>query len=166
MLKMPMQMRRAALISALSQRVKDIVVCDDLLKLDGKASSAVKLMHTIADQKRRILVVADTREPLLLRSMRNLAQVVTLSAHQLTTFHVMYADVLVMTSGAVHALEARLAPTSEKVAAVVEASNEEVASAVVTKTPRTKVASAKAPTKATTKAAPRIPRTKKAATTK
>lgn len=108
-LKLSTTMRKAALISALSAQVKNITVADDVNQLDGKTSSALKMLSKLFPEASHILVVVDKTDPMIVRSLRNLAHVSLVSADRVTTFEVASSDGIVMTKTAVKALESRLA---------------------------------------------------------
>ena len=107
-LKMSGSMRKAALISALSAQVSQVMVADDLNQLDGKTSSAQKMLLKLLPTSTHILVIVDKVEPMVGRSLRNLANVYLITSDRVTTYDVAYADGIVLTKSAVKALEERL----------------------------------------------------------
>ncbi len=111
-LKLSQAVKQKALITALSAQAKQCVVCSDIEKLDGKASSGARLLKAIAPDSHRILVVADQIDDRALRSLQNLENVVVTRAQRLNTLEVFYADTLVFTKKALEALEARLGVTT------------------------------------------------------
>jgi len=156
-MKMTPSMRANALSSALTAQVKNIVICDDLEQLDGKTSSANKLLMKMLPNAKHVLLVLPKASQMVLRSLRNLPYVYITSAQMLNTYEVAYADAIVMTKDAVKILEDRLVKkekTAEKAAGVVipaEAGIQEKEVAVKVK-PVAKVAKAKAaPKKAAVK---------------
>jgi len=146
-LKLSATMKKAALISALSAQVKNIIVCDDLNQLDGKTSSAQKMLLKMLPDANHILVVLDKVEPMVIRSLQNLEKVDIVSADRLTTYEIAYADGIVMTKNAVKVLEERLTKKASHEA------TEEVAAEATEKVLKTKVApkTAVAPKKAAVK---------------
>jgi large subunit ribosomal protein L4 len=106
-LKLSQSMRKAALASALTAQLANIHVTADLSALDGKTSSAQKLLAKMVPNAEHILVVlADTNE-MTLRSLRNLENVLITQANRLTTYEVAFADAIVMSKEAVKVIEAR-----------------------------------------------------------
>lgn len=108
-LKMSASQRQNALKSALSAQKDQILVCDDLTQLDGKTSSAQKMLVKLLPEASRILVILDKPSQMVLRSLRNMPSVLMTSSALLTTFEVASADAIVFTKESVKALEARLA---------------------------------------------------------
>jgi len=107
-LKLSASMKKSALISALSAQVENITVTDDLNQLDGKTSSAQKMLLKMLPESAHILVVVESVEPMLARSLRNLANVLVITSARLTTYDIVSADGIVMTKNAVKAIEDRL----------------------------------------------------------
>lgn len=126
--KLSASMRKAALISALSAQVQNITVTDDLKQLDGKTSSAQKMLLKMLPESAHILVVVEAVEPMLARSLRNLANVLVITADRLTTYDIAYADGIVMTKNAVKVLEDRLTKKAshEATEAVAQKNTEKV----------------------------------------
>ncbi len=145
-LKLSSAMRRSALSSALSAQVERIIVSDDIQQLDGKTSSAQKMLSKMLPDAKHILVVLGSAQPMVLRSLRNLESVYVTTASRLTTYEVAYADAIILTKEAVKVLETRLASTKAEKAEVVEKVEEKSAPAPVKKTVKkvTKAKTAKA----------------------
>ncbi len=150
-LSMPTAMRRAALASALSAQVENIVVTDDMHRLDGKTASAQKMLSKMLPEAKHILVVLTKTEPMIARSLRNLESVYMTTADRLTTFEVAYADAIVFTKDAVHALEKRIGESSKKQDVKAEERIEKPAEKPVAKQTAKKVAVKKAAPKAKAK---------------
>lgn len=104
-------MGRQALRVALSAQAKQIVICDSLERLDGKTSSAIKMLGKVVPGKNRILVVLPQTEGLIVRGFRNVTSVLTTTANRLNVYQVAAADTILTTTGAIKALETRLAGT-------------------------------------------------------
>jgi large subunit ribosomal protein L4 len=113
-LKMSQSMRKAALASALTAQLANIHVTADLSALDGKTSSAQKLLAKMVPAAQHILVVLADNNEMTLRSLRNLENVLITQASRLTTYEVAFADAIVMSKEAVKVLEARYADTPAK----------------------------------------------------
>jgi len=112
-MKLNASMKKAALRSALSAQQKNIMVCDDVTQLDGKTSSAEKMLVNLLPEAKAILIIADKPSQLMLRSVSNLQQVLVTSPTRLTAFEVVAADAIIFTQDSVKSLEARL-ETAEK----------------------------------------------------
>ncbi|CAN5270220.1 hypothetical protein BH10PAT2_BH10PAT2_3390 [soil metagenome] len=154
-LKLSASMRKAALISSLSAQVNNITVTDDLNQLDGKTSSAQKMLLKMLPDSAHILVVVEVVEPMLARSLRNLANVFVITADRLTTYDIVSADGIVMTKNAVKVLEDRLTKkASHEATSEAAAKNTEK---VLTEKPSVKTA--KAATKKAAKPAVTKPKT-------
>lgn len=116
-LTMSTKMKRSALCSALSLQQEAIVISDDITQLDGKTSSAEKMLLKLLPEAARIIVIVNKPSQLMTRSLRNLPRVIMTSSARLNTYEVISADAIVFTKEAVKALETRLIseePTEEK----------------------------------------------------
>ena len=105
--KLPKATRRLALKSALSTKAlrDEIVIVEDieLSKVSTKEMAAV-LTGVGAGAARTLLVVASSDEKLLL-SVRNLKHVAVVLARNLTTYHLLQAQMVVVTESALAALQ-------------------------------------------------------------
>ncbi|MBW7955579.1 50S ribosomal protein L4 [Patescibacteria group bacterium] len=110
-LKLSATMRQTALKSALSAQQERILVCDDLAQLDGKTSSAQKMLVKLLPEATSILIVLEKPSQMVKRSLRNLPNVFVTNPAQLTTFDVASSDAIVFTKDAVKVLETRLSET-------------------------------------------------------
>jgi large subunit ribosomal protein L4 len=118
-LKMSSVQRQSALKSALSAQQARILVCDDTAQLDGKTSSAQKMLVKLLPEATSILVILDKPSQMVLRSLRNLPRVFVTSPARLTTFEIASSDAIVFTKESVKALEARLNKDGEVAAPAV-----------------------------------------------
>jgi len=102
----------------LANQAKKVLIAD--FKADGKVKTAVKFLSAQKiDQKRRILLVVDTKTPEILRSTNNLPNIEVLSAKYLTVYHILNADVIVIASKALEIITEWLQPAaSSKLKAV------------------------------------------------
>jgi len=101
-------LKRKALACALTAQVKNVVVCNDLEKLDGKTSSGSRLIKAIVPAANRVLVVIYGQEPHILRSLNNISSVLMTQPHRLTALEVMNADAIIMTKTSLEKLGERL----------------------------------------------------------
>ena len=112
-LKMSTTMKRSALCSALSAQQQFIMISDDITQLDGKTSSAQKMLVNLLPEAQKIIIIVENPSQLMVRSLRNLPNVVMTSPARLNTFDVVSSDAIVFTKESVKALETRLS-ASEK----------------------------------------------------
>lgn len=124
-------LKRKALVCALSAQVKNIVVCNDLEKLDGKTSSGSRLIKAIVPAAKKVLVVIFGQEPHILRSLNNIPFVLMTQPSRLTALEVVSADAIIMTRTSLEKLDERLA---KKAVAKTEVKTEAKAEAKVVKT--------------------------------
>lgn len=105
---LPKKMKKAALISALSQKQlnKEISALQGLEKATGKTSEIAKLTQVLG--KKSILIVSEVSNKMAKRASQNLKNVGFISAEDINTLEVIKAHSLVFTKGAVEALEKRL----------------------------------------------------------
>ena len=110
---LPKKMKKAALISALSQKQLDktIFARSGLEKATGKTSEIAKLTKALG--KKSLLIVSESTNEMAKRASQNLKNVGFVSAEDINTFEVIKAQSLVFTKGAVEALEKRLFKTEE-----------------------------------------------------
>jgi large subunit ribosomal protein L4 len=109
-------MKKKAVISALSAQAAQIVVVDDLSSLKGKTQQAVKLLSAVSNDPGRVLVVIAEAQPLAIRSLRNLENVLISRVSRLTALEVSLADTIIVTSETIKALETRLTMVSKRAA--------------------------------------------------
>lgn len=110
----PVNQKRQALRQALtlaSQSNKIIV--DDFASKDGKVKDMIALLgkHKLA---RRTLVVVENKDEMIERASRNVSNVKVVQATYLNVYDVMNADAIVISSKAVDAVKAWLAPAQAK----------------------------------------------------
>lgn len=117
--KLPKKVRRAALRSALSQRLKDgaITVLDSFDLDEYKTKRVNETLHGLGIEGGGVLIVIDTEDLHLERSARNLPRVNVLRVAGLNTFDVLRHANLIVTKAAVAAIEARLGDTAPEASA-------------------------------------------------
>lgn len=100
-LQLPQKMKRAALFSALSSKLKDnqIRVVDGLLSIQPKTKHMVEVLTHIAlhDKKRNILIVLPTQKDkvkTIVRAARNIEGVTLLPANLINTYDILNTKVL------------------------------------------------------------------------
>jgi large subunit ribosomal protein L4 len=110
-----------SLVAALRAQAAQIVVAKDLDSLDGKAKTGATYLAGLTTNKSKILVVLVDKTPAVVRSLRNLPQVLIASARQLSAFEVAAASTIIMSEDALKAVEERVKTVlTTKAAAVSE----------------------------------------------
>lgn len=107
-LDLPKKMKKAALISALSQKLldKDIFAVSGLEKATGKTSEIAKFLKTLG--KKSVLIVSEKSNDLAKRAAQNIKGIGLISTDEINTFEVIRAQSLIFTKGAVEALEKKM----------------------------------------------------------
>jgi large subunit ribosomal protein L4 len=113
------KVRRAALIAALSQRVKESAVCvvDQIALAEAKTRRMVELLGTLGLQDQGVLIVLPDRDVAVERAARNLPRVSVIAAAGLNTHDVLRHRQLLMTRAALEAVEKRLSGASKETSA-------------------------------------------------
>lgn len=107
-LDLPKKMKKAALISALSDKAnnKEVFGVKDLDKVSGKTAQMKDFVKNTA--KKDILLVIDGKNENILRAVQNLPKVKAITADQLNTLNIISHKTLVLTPDAVEKLESRM----------------------------------------------------------
>lgn len=108
--KLPKKMRRAALLSALSQWARDgaITVVEELDVEEYKTKVVAGILSTLGLGGQKVLIVIDEAKPVLEASLRNIPGVVLVRAEGLNVYDVLRHQKLLITRAAVESLESRL----------------------------------------------------------
>jgi len=108
--KLPKKMRRAALRSALSQRIKEdaLTIVEALPLEEYKTKRVSEMLAALGLEGNSVLLVVDAANVFLERSARNLYGVSVLRAEGLNVYDVLRHDKLVMTKAAVPLVAERL----------------------------------------------------------
>lgn len=109
--------KRVALRQALTLASQAGKITIDEIKVTGKTKEVVKyLSDNKFDKKRRVLVVVDKKTDEMMNSSNNVQSVMVVSATYLSVFHILNADVIVMSKPALSAVESWLgkAPATAK----------------------------------------------------
>ncbi|MEO8581328.1 MAG: 50S ribosomal protein L4 [Patescibacteria group bacterium] len=122
LLTMAKEMKKKALISALSLQKDQIVVTTVLGDIQPKTKDAVAFLKKLAPNSKKTLIIVDKEMENITRSMANLPRVIITNVQRLNILDVVYADAMIMTKEAVKALEDRLMSKSNKAARSVEVS--------------------------------------------
>ena len=113
--KLPKKMRRAALQSALSQRLQEsnVIVIDDLHMDDYSTKKMVEILAALGLTGESTLIVIDEPNATVEVSARNLTSVSVIRSEGVNVYDVLRHQKLLMTQSAVQKLQARLtAPIS------------------------------------------------------
>ena len=107
--QMPKQARKAALISALSAKMKSgvVTVIDKIAIDEPKTKAAVAMLSSLGITGKALLVTGGLHRPTLL-SFRNLEKTKVLTPEKLNVFDVMNCDQMVIAQDALTALHERL----------------------------------------------------------
>lgn len=108
--KLPKKVRRLALKSALSSKVKanEMIVVDDLQIEKPKTKEMVAILANLSAEGKTLIVTGDYNETVTL-SARNIPGVKTIEARQVNVLDVLKYDKMIMTKGAVERVEEVLA---------------------------------------------------------
>ncbi len=119
----PKKMKAAALRAALSDRARHdrVHVVSALLEGDAPSTKDARVMLAKVSGAKHVLVVAERRDELSWKSLRNLAHVHLLEPGQLNTYDVLISDDVVFTQGALEAFLAGPARGRSAKAAATEA---------------------------------------------
>jgi large subunit ribosomal protein L4 len=119
---LPRKMRRLAMRSALSAKVRDsaLTVVDVLSVPTGKTKEMVELLGTLG-LKKGVLMVLHEREDLLLRSSANVAKVRAVTIEGMNLLDILNFPTLILTRDSVAAITERLLDDASAVGAEREA---------------------------------------------
>lgn len=103
---MPMKMRRKALFSALSQKVKEEgVLVLNKIELKGIKTKDLEVVLSKLPVKDKILIALDKMDEKVILSARNLAGVKTIQAKDLNAYEVLDTKAIVFPKAALKVLE-------------------------------------------------------------
>jgi len=97
-----------ALQVALSAQKSNLFLSKNISSLKGKSSEAVQLLSAVSNGEDKILVVLAKSSDLTLRSLRNLENVLVMTADRINALHIAMADKVVIDFAALKVLEDRL----------------------------------------------------------
>lgn len=108
-LKLTAKMKKQAMLSGLALQNKITFIDDAFTKVDGKTKTAIaNLGQVLENEKTRVLLVVDQKNPELIRSYNNISQVLLVTARYLNLLHLTNADHIIMSTQAANILAARL----------------------------------------------------------
>ena len=156
-LKLSKELKRQALLTALTLQAPRSYLSDEVLTVDGKTKSAIKVLGDKLTNQQRVLVVIKEKTPLIMRSFANLEMVFLTTAANLSLLTVARAHTLIFTQDSLQILAERLIKPATKTSSTTK-----------TATAAPKVTSAVAPApkpQRATPAAPKRPRSSAKKTT-
>lgn len=105
-LKLPAKMRRVALFSALTSKLKDksIVVVDGVTKVKPKTKNMAQIMENLKLENTKVLLVLPEKKANVSRAARNLKNLTLRQFNYLNTYRVLAAEKLLLTKKAVAAM--------------------------------------------------------------
>ena len=114
--------KRQALRQALSMKADAVKVIEAFDCKEGKVAPVVKLLGKI-EAAGNVLVVVDTKDDMVERATRNLANVKAVHANYLNVYDIVNADCIVMSQKALEAVSEWLGDSKKKPAASPVSSN-------------------------------------------
>lgn len=156
---MPKKMRRGALRSALSERVREgnVVVVEGWSLDKPKTREFVASLATLGLEGKTLIVDTFDNENLML-SARNLQRAKVVNSLGLNIYDLLYHEKLVLSQAAIEELEHLLGPKDEKSADTDDASDAKVEASGQTKTQKAATAKPKRASKAASKSAEAKPK--------
>jgi len=105
--KLPKKLRRLALRSALSSKAADdeIRVIEDIELSKVSTKEIAGILKAAGVYGKKVLLLVPSADEKLLLSTRNVAGLVVLEGRGVTTYHLLWADVAVLTEGALKQVE-------------------------------------------------------------
>lgn len=103
--KLPRKMKRAALMSLLSQKVKneDLIVVEDFTVESGKTRELAEILRVLTSQERTVLILGDD-DAMIKRAGRNIPWMKYLSYNRLRAHDLFYGRKVVVTESAAQRL--------------------------------------------------------------
>jgi large subunit ribosomal protein L4 len=116
-------MRRGALRSALSERVREgsVIVVEDWTFDEPKTKTFIASLNTLGLDGKKTLIVDSLENEALIRSSRNVQRAKVVNSFGLNIYDLLYHETLVLSSAAANELELLLGQKTDAVEAVVEA---------------------------------------------
>lgn len=102
------KMKRLAMKNVLTIQVKNIIITDEILKSNGKTKEAKQFLTKVGLADKKVVIVLPDTLPLVLRSFRNIKNILLVNAKRLNVYEVALADNILITTQAWKILEQRL----------------------------------------------------------
>ena len=105
-LEFPKKMKKAALISALSDKAAEqkILGLSGAEKASGKTKEIINLLQKVTEKKQNVLIMTDKKLENVLRAVKNIQNVTVLSLDAINAYEVVKNDLLLLTKEAVEKL--------------------------------------------------------------
>lgn len=115
-LSMPKHLRKLALASALTAKIKEnnIIVIDEIKVEKGKTKEVARMLRSLNIAGKALLVAATNSDDLLKRAVRNIKGLSMSSPSTLSTYEILNCDKLILTRDALSAIENRSTVSSQK----------------------------------------------------
>lgn len=109
--KVSKKTKKLAFSKALSERIKagDVVTVNSFAISDGRTSSFVKQLGTVAPDQKKVLIIAAAFDDSTLRAARNHGASLLMTADEANVQHLLYYRKIVVTADAMEALAKRTA---------------------------------------------------------
>lgn len=107
-MKLSASQRVRAMIYALSEQSKNMIVADEVMQLSGKTKEAAVFIEKVAGKNAHVLIVLAEPVADVVRSTANLEGVLVTQASRMNVYETLLAGKIIITESAVRALEARL----------------------------------------------------------
>lgn len=107
-LKLTAKVKKQALINAFSAQAENIIVTAQLKNLSGKTSEGQRILNFLAKDANKVLVIINTTQPQIIRSLRNIENVLITKASRVSALEVALADQIILEKDAIKVLEERL----------------------------------------------------------
>lgn len=101
-------MKRKALISALSSQAENIVVTASFDSIEGKTKQAAQFLKSINASDKKVLIMIDTDNEQVRRAFQNIPKITVMQGSLVNALDIARADQIVMTKSALKSLEERL----------------------------------------------------------
>ena len=105
--KLPRRVKRIALLSALSGRANDgdVMVLDEINFPEPKTKPFVELLKSMESYSKKVLLLLDKADELVIKSARNVPGVKTVQSNMVNVYDVLWADKIVFTEKAIGKME-------------------------------------------------------------
>lgn len=103
-----------ALKAALSAQKANLFLSKEIASLKGKTSQAKELLSSVSQENEKVLVVLNKITDPVFRSLRNLTNVIVMTADRVNALHIAMADKIVIDLTALKVFENRLAKVKKK----------------------------------------------------
>ncbi len=111
-------LKKVALKNVLTVQAENIIVTDEILRSIGKTKEANQFLTKVGLADQKVLLVLPESLPLVMRSFRNIENVVITNASRLNVYEVACAGKILVTTQTLKALEERLKKAQSEVAEV------------------------------------------------